>query len=203
MTSEVRISEPDPTWPDRAASQLARIRLALGPAVVYAEHIGSTSIPGMAAKNVLDLQLSVVDLEAAERDFMAPLAELGFGFKPYHADHVPAGSTDSPALWAKRLWSRRDQPGDDVNLHVRRVGSPNEALALLFRDWFRAHPGAVPGYAAFKRTLARHLPDAEGYTDVKDPVVDLVIGIAAGWAEETGWRPHASAQNGAHADRSA
>ena len=203
MSSEVRISEPDPSWPDRAASLLARIRAALGPAVVHADHIGSTSIPGMAAKNVLDLQLSVVDLEAAERDFMAPLARLGFVFKPYLGDHVPAGSTDAPQEWAKRFWSRRDHPGDDVNLHVRRVGSPNESLALLFRDWFRAHPDAVPGYAAFKRTLARHLPDIAGYTDVKDPVVDLVIGIAADWVAETGWRPHASAQNGAHADRSA
>lgn len=145
----------------------------------------------MAAKNVLDLQLSVVDLEAAERDFMAPLAGLGFGFKPYRRDHVPAGSGDSAENWAKRLWSRRDQPGDDVNLHVRRVGSPNEALALLFRDWFLAHPKAVPGYAVFKQTLARHCPDLDGYTDVKDPVVDLVIGIAADWAAETGWRPHA------------
>jgi GrpB-like predicted nucleotidyltransferase (UPF0157 family) len=200
MPSEVQLSEPDPTWPDRAATLLARIRAALGPAVVHADHIGSTSIPGMAAKNVLDLQLSVVDLEAAERDFMAPLAELGFGFKPYRGDHVPAGSGDARENWAKRFWSRRDHPGEDANLHVRRVGSPNERLALLFRDWFRAHPTAVPGYGAFKQTLAGRLPDIEGYTDVKDPVVDLVIGIAAPWADETGWQPHAAAQNGAHAD---
>jgi GrpB-like predicted nucleotidyltransferase (UPF0157 family) len=145
----------------------------------------------MAAKNVLDLQLSVVDLEAAELDFMAPLAELGFDFKPYRNDHVPAGSDDPVDDWVKRLWSRRDAPGDDANLHVRLVDSPNERLALLFRDWFRAHPKAVPGYAAFKRTLAKHCPGLYSYTDVKDPVVDLVIGIATDWADETGWRPHA------------
>ena len=185
------IHRPDPAWPGRAAALLAEIRAALGPVVVHAEHIGSTSIPGMAAKNVLDLQLSVVDLEAAERDFTAPLAELGFGFKAYRNDHVPAASGDSPDQWVKRYWSRRDHPADDANLHVRRVGSPNERLALLFRDWFRAHPKAVPGYAAFKQTLARRLPDLEGYTDVKDPVVDLVIGIATDWAAETGWQPHA------------
>jgi GrpB-like predicted nucleotidyltransferase (UPF0157 family) len=190
VTTDIVIHEPDPAWPDRASALLAEIRAALGPVVVHAEHIGSTSIPGMAAKNVLDLQLSVVDLEAAERDFTAPLATLGFAFKPYRGDHVPAGSGDSPDRWAKRYWSRRQHSGDDANLHVRRVGSPNERLALLFRDWFRAHPEAVPGYAAFKQTLAAHLPDIEGYTDVKDPVVDLVIGIAADWAADTGWRPH-------------
>jgi GrpB-like predicted nucleotidyltransferase (UPF0157 family) len=200
MTTDIRISDPDPAWPDRAARLLAEIRAALGPAVVHAEHIGSTAIPGMAAKDVLDLQLSVVDLEATERDFMAPLAELGFGFKPYRGDHVPAGRDDSPQRWAKRFWSRREQSGDDANLHVRLVGSPNEAVALLFRDWFRAHPKAVPGYAVFKQTLARRLPDLEGYTDGKDPVVDLVIGIAADWARETGWQPHVGAQNGIHAD---
>lgn len=196
MTTDIVIHEPDPAWPDRASALLAEIRAALGPAVVHADHIGSTSIPGMAAKNVLDLQLSVVDLEAAERDFRAPLAELGFAFKPYLGDHVPAGSTDSPQQWAKRYWSRRDHPGDDANLHVRLVGSANERLALLFRDWFRAHPEAVPGYAVFKRTLARRVTDIEGYTDIKDPVVDLVIGIAADWATEAGWQPH----NVKHAD---
>lgn len=196
MTTEIKIHEPDPAWPHRASALLAEIRAALGPTVVHADHIGSTSIPGMAAKNVLDLQLSVVDLEAAERDFMAPLAKLGFAFKPYRGDHVPADSADSPDDWAKRFWSRRDHPGDDANLHVRRVGSPNERLALLFRDWFRAHPDAVPGYAVFKQTLARRVADIEGYTDVKDPVVDLVIGIAADWVRKTGWRPH----TGNHAD---
>ena len=76
-----------------------------------------------------------------------------------------------------------------MNLHVRLAGSPNERLALLFRDWFRAHPEAVPAYAAFQRSLAGAVPDDATYSDVKDPVVDLVITVAEAWATGTGWRP--------------
>jgi GrpB-like predicted nucleotidyltransferase (UPF0157 family) len=163
---------------------------SLGPLVVYADHIGSTSVPGMAAKDVLDLQLSVHDLAAAAAAFDGPLVGLGFVRRPFEHDHVPAGDGGDPALWAKRLWVRREHPDGDVNLHVRLVGSPNERLALLFRDWLRTHPHAVPAYSAFKTTLAAAVGDLEVYTDVKDPVVDLVIAVAEEWVRDTSWRPH-------------
>ena len=123
------------------------------------EHIGSTAIPGMAAKNVIDLQASVDDLDRAAAVLDAPLAAMGFERQPYEHDHVPAGTVDDPERWVKRLWARRDHPDGDVNLHARVAGSPNERLALLFRDWFRAHSEAVPAYAAFKRTLAAEVGD--------------------------------------------
>ncbi len=69
------------------------------------------------------------------------------------------------------------------------AGSPNERLALLFRDWFRAHPEAIPAYAAFKRELAAAIPDVATYSNVKDPIVDLVITVADTWAAATGWQP--------------
>ena len=118
------------------------------------EHIGSTAIPGMAAKNVIDLQASVDDLDRAVDVLDGPLRAMGFERLPYEHDHVPAGLVDDPQRWAKRMFARRDHPDGRVNLHVRLVGSPNERLALLFRDWFRAHPEAVPAYAEFKRVLA-------------------------------------------------
>ena len=153
------------------------------------EHIGSTAIPGMAAKDVLDLQITVTSLEDAAREFDEPLGSLGFHRTPYERDHVPAGWPDDGREWVKRLWARREHPGGDVNLHVRLAGSPNERLALLFRDWFRAHPEAVPAYAAFKRSLAAAVPDIATYSNVKDPVVDLVITMAGTWATATGWQP--------------
>lgn len=85
---------------------------------------------------------------------------------------------------------RRGHPGEDVNLRVRLLGSPNERLALLFRDWFRAHPEAVPSYPRFKTVLADNVADLGTYADVKDPVVDLVIAIAEPWATATGWTVH-------------
>jgi GrpB-like predicted nucleotidyltransferase (UPF0157 family) len=177
----------DPAWPERAAALIARLRPALGGARI--EHIGSTAVAGMAAKDVLDLQVSVADLDAAERDFDAPLAAEGFARKPYVQDHVPAGRDDPPERWAKRYWSRREHVDGDVNLHVRLAGSPNERLALLFRDWLRAHPEAVHAYAAFKAALAQAVGDVAVYAEVKDPVVDLVIAVAEPWARDTGWTP--------------
>ncbi|MEV1009401.1 GrpB family protein [Streptomyces sp. NPDC049881] len=185
----------DPEWPALARDLTDDLTRALAPHVQYAEHMGSTSIPGMAAKPVLDLQLSVPDLDAAAEAFAEPLAARGFTPSPYRQDHVPAGSDDDPALWSKRLWLRRGRPGPDVNLHVRRTGSPNERLALLFRDWFRAHPEAVPAYARFKQTLAATVGELRPYVEVKDPVVDLVVTVAEPWAAATGRRPHAPAHH--------
>ncbi len=198
MTGELDVTVPagvqvvpyDDRWPGLAAAELAALRTALGSLVCHADHIGSTAVPGMAAKDVLDLQLSVRDLDTAAAAFDAPLSRLGYTRLPYERDHVPAGDRSDPALWAKRYWRRRDEAAGDVNLHVRVVGSPNERLALLFRDWLRAHPLAVAAYARFKAELARAVAGIEVYTEVKDPVVDLVVAAAAGWVRDTGWLPH-------------
>jgi dephospho-CoA kinase len=143
----------------------------------------------MAAKDVLDVQVSVDDLDGAAGAFDDPLRALGFERRPYDHDHVPAGCADPDDKWAKRYWHRRGHPDGDVNLHVRLVGSPNERLALLFRDWFRAHPSAIAPYAVFKRTLAGALDDVGSYSDVKDPVVDLVVTVAETWAAHRSWTP--------------
>jgi GrpB-like predicted nucleotidyltransferase (UPF0157 family) len=176
-------------WPARAGALIADLRERLGKPALRIEHIGSTAIPGMAAKDIIDLQASVASLDDAVQDFDEPLRQLGFHRMPYLSDHVPAGLSDDPARWAKRLWRRRGYPDGDVNLHVRLAGSPNGRLAVLFRDWFRAHPQAVPAYAAFKRSLASVTSDLDSYTDVKDPVVDLVIAVAEPWAAAAGWEP--------------
>jgi GrpB-like predicted nucleotidyltransferase (UPF0157 family) len=177
----------DAAWGPRGVALAAQLLGTLAPLALRVEHIGSTAIPGMAAKPVLDLQVSVADLDRAAAAFERPLADRGFLRAPYDQDHVPAGH--GPAGWAKRLWVRRGQAEDDVNLHVRLGGAPNERLALLFRDWFRAHPEAVPAYARFKQVLADSVVDVDTYTEVKDPVVDLVVAVAESWATATGWTP--------------
>ncbi|WP_240167349.1 GrpB family protein [Streptomyces noursei] len=179
---------PDPAWARRAEDLADALYVSLQPLAVHVEHIGSTAVPGMAAKPVLDLQVSVRDLKEVVGAFDEALAGHGFVRAPYRQDHVPAGSDDDPARWAKRLWTRRGSPDPDVNLHVRVVGSPNERLALLFRDWLRAHPEAVPAYARFKQLLAEAVADLATYADVKDPVVDLVATVAEPWARATGWQ---------------
>jgi GrpB-like predicted nucleotidyltransferase (UPF0157 family) len=177
------------TWPVLAAWVLEALKGPFSGLATRFEHIGSTAIPGMAAKDVLDLQISVFELDGIVDSVAIPLRSLGFKQSPYESDHIPAGTTDSPANWAKRLWLRRTPDEVAVNLHVRRAGSPNERLALLFRDWFRAHPEAVQAYASFKRSLAGLCPNIGVYSDIKDPVVDVVMSGAEEWAASTGWRP--------------
>jgi GrpB-like predicted nucleotidyltransferase (UPF0157 family) len=179
----------DPAWQRLGAALVSELDAALGPPALRVDHIGSTSIPGMAAKPVFDLQVSVADLDTAAAAFDEPLAALGFARRPYEQDHVPAGRDDPAHRWVKRYWHQRVPGQEQVNLHCRLAGSPNERLALLFRDWFRAHPEAVPAYARFKGTLAGAVGDLGVYTDVKDPVVDLVVTVAEEWAVTTGWFP--------------
>jgi GrpB-like predicted nucleotidyltransferase (UPF0157 family) len=143
----------------------------------------------MAANDVIDLQVSVEDLDAAQQQFDPPLRAEGFKRLPYDRDHAPAGVDDQPAGWAKRFWSRRGHPDGDVNLHVRLAGSPNERLALLFRDWLRTHSAPVPANAAFKLVLAQAVTDVDAYTETRDPVVDPGMTVAEPWARETGWTP--------------
>ncbi|MFI5661607.1 GrpB family protein [Streptomyces sp. NPDC051684] len=182
----------DPEWDAGGRELCGLLRERLGPSALHVDHIGSTSVPGMAAKDIYDVQVSVADLDGAAAVFEAPLVALGFVRAPYLRDHVPAGreAAEDPADWAKRYWSQRGEGAPDVNLHVRRAGSPNERLALLFRDWLRATPEAIPAYARFKCVLAGAVPDTGTYADVKDPVVDLVAVVAEQWAATTGWSPH-------------
>lgn len=181
----VHISSYDPRWPKRASVLVAQLHDVLGPDALRVEHIGSTAIPLLDAKDILDVQVSVDDLNAAVERFDQPLTKMGFERWLGDArDHVPAGRTDDPALWVKRFWYRRSHPEGDVNLHVRLVGSANERLALAFRDWMRAHPEAVPPYASFKRALAAAAPDVDWYSDLKDPVVDLIVAIAESGIEQ-------------------
>ncbi|KOX22760.1 dephospho-CoA kinase [Saccharothrix sp. NRRL B-16348] len=157
----------DETWPVQAARVAARIRLAAGGRTV--EHIGSTSVPGLAAKDVLDFQLGVTSLaEAAELE--EALAQAGFPCLGDLEDSVRYEG-DAPEDWHKRLHAGAD-PGRRVNLHVRVEGGPAWNWALRFRDWLRADAVARDEYAAMKLEMAeKHRGDAEGfaYGESKEP----------------------------------
>jgi GrpB-like predicted nucleotidyltransferase (UPF0157 family) len=183
------IAPYEPSWPERGAQLAAALQATLGPLAIRADHIGSTAVPGMAAKPIFDLQVSVRDLTEATQAFDGPLRALEFIRLPWKHDHVPAGCDDDPARWAKRLWVRVQPGRDRVNLHCRLVGSPNERLALLFRDWLRVHPRAVAAYAQFKKSLAEAVDDIDVYTEIKDPVVDVIAVAAENWAQAVGWTP--------------
>jgi GrpB-like predicted nucleotidyltransferase (UPF0157 family) len=177
----VAIVDYDPTWPDQFEELAAGLRGQLADGALGIDHIGSTAVPGLAAKDVIDLQVTVSDLAQADR--LGPAFErAGYVATAYRRDHRPAGDTSDPGRWEKRLWQR--PPGARrVNVHVRVAGWPNQRYALLFRDYLRAHPAAAAAYARLKRALAERLgDDLAAYTKVKDHACDLIAVAAEDWA---------------------
>ncbi|GIG62734.1 dephospho-CoA kinase [Longispora fulva] len=185
---ELTIAAPDGTWPEQYARLAARIRHAAGDLAVTLDHIGSTSVPGLPAKDILDIQLGVTDLAAADR--LAPvLAAVGFPANPgeWWDNPKPPDTT----IWYKRLHGSAD-PGRPVNLHVRTLDSPGWRWALMFRDWLRANPAEVAGYAQLKARLAAEGLTVNDYADAKEPWFDEAGALAEKWAATTGWAPTAA-----------
>ena len=183
----IEIVEYNPRWPAEFEQISARIGAALGSRALRIDHIGSTSVPGLAAKDIIDVQLAVGHFG---EDLVQALTSLGFIYRPdITHDHQPPNTSCRESDWEKRLF-KSPEGRRRVNLHVRILGRANQRYALLFRDYLRAHPAAAGGYAALKRILAAYHPDdLEAYTLIKDPVCDVIMGAAEEWAQATGWAP--------------
>jgi len=165
----------DPRWSERFTELGGAIRAALGDSALRIDHHGSTAVPGLAAKPVIDVQVSVAQLEPASA-YQPQLEELGYSFSPDNDDRT------------KRFFFRRT---DSVaNVHVRVAGSFGEQTALLYRDYLRAHPEAASHYGAVKSGLAeRSWADVDEYANAKSNVVWSLLHEAFLWSMDTGWSP--------------
>ena len=144
---------------------------------VRVDHIGSTAVPGLAAKDVIDVQIGVADLDDPRLE--PALAQLGATRTEVTTDHQPPGDLHGPRAWEKRYF-RPPASWRPTHLHVRETGRPNFRYALLFRDYLRHSAAAAGAYAQIKVALARaHPTDVEAYYSVKDPVCDLVMDAAS------------------------
>ncbi|HLS26515.1 MAG TPA: dephospho-CoA kinase [Beutenbergiaceae bacterium] len=180
--------EPPRTWPQQAECLLARIRWHVREGIRTANHIGSTAVPGLPAKDVIDLQLGVEDLDAAV-DLDESLRAAGYILRPDIDRDVPRPHEPDPSSWRKRLYTNAD-PGRPVNLHVRQEGSPGWRFALAFRDWLIADAHARDDYARVKQVLAGATARAEDYARAKEPWFTEADGRLQAWVEQTGWQPH-------------
>jgi GrpB-like predicted nucleotidyltransferase (UPF0157 family) len=184
----IEITRYNPRWPAEFATIATALRAALGELALRIDHIGSTAVPGLDAKDRVDVQLTVDGFEHFG-EIQTRIESIGYSLAEGNvADHQPPG-WDGPANeWEKRFF--RPPPGQRAtNLHVRAAGRANQRYALLFRDYLRAHPASAAAYAELKRRLAANLCDLNTYADVKDPACDLIMVAAENWASATGWAP--------------
>ena len=145
------------------------------------DHIGSTSVPGLGAKDVIDIQITV---QALTPEVRQKLIEAGYERREAIThDHVPLGEDDDPRLWAKFFFN---QPAGQrrANIHVRAAGNPNQRYPLLFRDYLRAHPNSARTVELIKRQLARyHADDRRSVLRHQGPGLRSHLGCRAGVGE--------------------
>lgn len=181
----------DPAWAAQGARLGARIgwlcREHPGTDRLAVEHIGSTAVPGLRARAVIDLQLAVPELAVADR-LEPALSDGGFVRVAGKDSDSPEALDRDPTHWAKLFYGGTD-PGIVVHLHVRETGSAGWRYALLSRDWLRADRPAREAYEAEELRLAATHPTTEAYAQAKEPWFDDALARAEAWAIRSGWAP--------------
>lgn len=183
----IEIVPYDPHWAVEFEQIGSTLRAGLGDLAARVDHIGSTSVPGLAAKDIIDVQVSV---RGFDDGLVEAMQSIGYTLRAdITQDHQPPGTHGPDSEWEKRYFRPPDGQRP-THMHVRILGRANQRYALLFRDYLRTHPLVAGGYASFKRTLAAyHGDDREAYTLIKDPVCDVIMGEAEDWAQRIQWAP--------------
>ena len=166
----VIVSPYDPQWPAEFAAEKARLAEALGTLAQRIEHHGSTAVPGLAAKPIIDIQVSVESLQPLVA-FITPLSSLGYVYVP-HPDDDRCPFFHRPVDWPHTH-----------HVHLVVTGGEEEERTLAFRDYLRSHPEVAAEYAHLKRHLARDadattLAGREAYAVAKSTFVERVTRLA-------------------------
>ncbi len=158
----ILICDYDPTWPAQFAAEERRLWDALGTLAVRIDHVGSTAVPGLAAKAVIDIQVSVARVEPVA-EYRTALERVGYTYAtvPFPYFHRPAG------------WPHTH------HVHLREAGSPEARRTVAFRDWLRCHPEDREAYEALKRRLAsdadEHTAEGRfGYSEAKTEFIRAI-----------------------------
>ncbi len=169
LDEPVRLADYDAAWPARFAAEAERVAATISPFITGGiHHVGSTAVPGLAAKPIIDILVGVSDLDSA-RGCIGPLAQVGYEYAPY----LP-----SVMLWfCKPGLSRRTH-----HLHLVPTGSRRFADELAFRDFLRSHRDCAADYEDLKRALAaRYEHDREAYTEGKSGFITDVLARSRSW----------------------
>lgn len=190
----------DPAWANQARRIVARVTAACGAKALRVDHIGSTAVPGLDAKDAIDIQVTVESLAAAD-ELAGALLSAGYPrIEDITADVAKPGArstvecfnqSEDPALWQKRIHASAD-PGRPTYVHLRVDGWPNQQFALLFVDWLVANPDVCSEYLVVKRKAEQATSAFDGgiaeYVGAEEPWLRGAYRRAWGWAVAVGWR---------------
>ena len=171
-----------PEWVAEAVALAADLRVSV-PASLAVEHVGSTAVPGMAAKDCLDMMIVVSDLTSAAVE--QHLTPRGYRRRsePWNSYEQAGGREWPKQVYAPPVGARSG------NIHVRTASSASARLALLFRDHLRASPRRTAWWSELKIAAASSTTDLHSYGRIKYPAWCLLMELAEAWANDTGWRP--------------
>ncbi len=174
----------DHRWPGDFAALTRRIQNALGQAVVRVSHVGSTSVPGLAAKDCIDVQIEV---QALIEDLITGcFTRIGFRLRP-----EPWNRTEpTPVGPCPKLVFAPPEGERASNIHVVEAASEAARHKLLFRDFLRAHDAARDAWSDFKQRLAAMAADIYQYGQAKAGPTEILLIAAESWASQTQWAPH-------------
>jgi GrpB-like predicted nucleotidyltransferase (UPF0157 family) len=173
------VSDYDPNWPKLFEQERDRIKQALGPLALAIEHMGSTAVPGLPSKPIIDLLVAVPSLEEASQRCISPMEALGYVYIPEYASWLPG-----------ELFFRKGPPGPWTHhVHMMEPSHARREALLVFRDYLRAHPEAMRAYAEIKRGLASSSVDnIKAYREGKTRFVDETTTKARVWRAGVGGR---------------
>jgi len=173
----------DPRWPADFVTLAGRVKAALGPMAVRVDHVGSTSVPGLAAKDCIDIQVEVRAL--AGELISGRFAKIGFRLRPEPWNRVEA----TPAGPCPKLVFAPPAGERAGNVHVLAAASEALRCKLLFRDFLRANDTARDAWGDFKQRLALMTTDLYQYGQAKAGPTQILMIAAEGWASSTRWTP--------------
>jgi len=168
---EIRIADYDPDWPTQYQTHAKKIAVALGDALLRIEHIGSTSVPGLAAKPIIDI-LMVVANSADEASYLHRLEAAGYELR-----------VREPDFYEHRMFRT---PTRDAHVHVFSSGAPEIIRLLTFRDRLRTNAEERKRYEDAKRRLAtQSWPHMDAYAQAKTDVIESIMAAATAYGQES------------------
>lgn len=181
MQHGVVVSDYQPDWPAEFAGIATILQKTLGELALTVDHIGSTSVPGLPAKDCVDILVRVRSVQ--DDELTARMTGIGFRLRPepWNKVEVSNGTECHKLVFAPPVGART------CNVHLREAGRANTRYCLLFRDYLRADERARNGWGNFKQRLAQTVPDIFDYGQIKATATEVLMTAAERWAAATNW----------------